>query len=46
MIQFKLEDVLSSGKDLYKIRDFYDNYMKPNKQRNYKIYCIKLRRYF
>jgi hypothetical protein len=37
----KLDDVLSSGKDLYKIRDFYDNYMKPNEKRNYKIYCIK-----
>lgn len=36
-----LDDVLSSGKDLYKIREFYDNYMKVNKNRNYKIYCIK-----
>tara|TARA_B100001287_G_C22681524_1_gene530692 strand:- start:1886 stop:2470 length:585 start_codon:yes stop_codon:yes gene_type:complete len=37
----KFNDVLSSGKDLYKIREFYDNYMKPNTNRNYKIYCIK-----
>ena len=37
----KLEDVLSRGEDLYKIREFYDNYMKPNEKRNYKIYCVK-----
>tara|TARA_B110000285_G_C14866589_1_gene487138 strand:- start:87 stop:347 length:261 start_codon:yes stop_codon:yes gene_type:complete len=32
---------LTSGKDLYKIREFYDNYIKVNKNRNYKIYCVK-----
>jgi hypothetical protein len=37
----KLDDVLSSSTDLYKIREFYDNYIKPNKERNYKIYCVK-----
>ena len=37
----KINDVLTSGKDLYKIREFYDNYTKPNNNRNYKIYCIK-----
>lgn len=37
----KLKDVLDSKKDLYKIREFYDNYTKPNKKRNYKIYCVK-----
>jgi hypothetical protein len=37
----KLEDVLSRGEDLYKIREFYDNYIKPNEKRNYKIYCVK-----
>ena len=37
----KLEDVLSRGEDLYKIREFYDNYVKPNENRNYKIYCVK-----
>lgn len=39
--EIKLEDVLSRGKDLYKIREFYDNYTKPNEKRNYKIYCVK-----
>lgn len=39
--KIKLEDVLNTGKDLYKIREFYDNYIKLNKKRNYKIYCIK-----
>ena len=32
---------MNSGKDLYKIREFYNNYTKPNKNRNYKIYCIR-----
>ena len=37
----KLNDVLSSCQDLYKVREFYDNYVKQNKERNYKIYCVK-----
>jgi hypothetical protein len=37
----KLKDVLESKKDLYKIREFYDNYTKPNEKRKYKIYCVK-----
>ena len=37
----KLKNVLDSKKDLYKIREFYDNYTKPNEKRNYKIYCVK-----
>lgn len=37
----KLKNVLVSKKDLYKIREFYDNYTKPNEKRNYKIYCVK-----
>ena len=37
----ELKDVLDSKKDLYKIREFYDNYTKPNEKRNYKIYCVK-----
>jgi len=32
---------LTSGKDLYKIREFHNNYIKVNKNRNYKIYCVK-----
>ena len=35
------QDVLSSKDDLYKIKEFYDNYMKPSEKRNYKIYCVK-----
>ena len=35
------DTIIKTGKDLYKIREFYDNYIKPNKKRNYKIYCIK-----
>ena len=37
----RLNNVLKSKKDLYKIREFYDNYTKPNEKRNYKIYCVK-----
>ena len=36
-----LQNVLTTGEDLYKIREFYDNYIKPNDKRNYKIYCVK-----
>ena len=37
----KYKDVFESKKDLYKLREFYDNYTKPNEKRNYKIYCVK-----
>ena len=37
----KIKNVLESKKDLYRIREFYDNYTKPNEKRNYKIYCVK-----
>jgi hypothetical protein len=33
-------DVLNTGKDLYKMEEFFDNYT-INKERNYDIYCIK-----
>lgn len=35
------EDVLTTGKDLFRIKEFYNNYVKPNEKRNYKIYCVK-----
>ena len=37
----KFQDVLDTGIDLYKIREFYDNYTIPNAERNYKIYSVK-----
>ena len=37
----KLDEVIKSGKDLYKLREFHNNYIKKNKNRNYKIYCVK-----
>ena len=40
-VSIKLKDVLLSGKDLYKITEFYNNYITTNKYINYKIYCIK-----
>lgn len=33
-------DVIKSGKDLYKLEEFFDNYT-VFKERNYQIYCIK-----
>jgi len=35
-----LFDVLKSGKDLYGLEEFYDNYTSC-KERNYNIYCVK-----
>ena len=32
----KLKDVLESKKDLYKMREFYDNYTKPNENETIK----------
>lgn len=37
----KFENVLKTGNDLYKIKEFHYNYTKPNSNRNYKIYCVK-----
>tara|TARA_Y100000389_G_scaffold204539_1_gene257807 strand:- start:7363 stop:7941 length:579 start_codon:yes stop_codon:yes gene_type:complete len=42
----KLKDVLTCNKDLYDIRGFYDNYVKINEKRNYKIYCVKYEEIF
>jgi hypothetical protein len=36
-----LDDVLKSGKDLYKVTDFYNSYTRANSKRKYKIYAIK-----
>ena len=41
-----LQDVLNTGNDLYKIREFYDNYTKINEKRNYKIYSVKYEEIF
>jgi hypothetical protein len=35
-----IQDVVDSSKDLYGVKEFYDNYTKPG-SRNYKIYCVK-----
>jgi len=37
----KLKDVIETGKDLYKLKEFYNNYVKFKKKKNYKIYCVK-----
>tara|TARA_Y100000389_G_scaffold66775_1_gene63012 strand:+ start:3147 stop:3695 length:549 start_codon:yes stop_codon:yes gene_type:complete len=36
-----IEDIVNSSKDLYGVQEFYNNYTKNNKDKNYKIYCVK-----
>jgi len=36
-----LNDCISENKDLYKLEEFFDKYTTPDKNRNYKILCIK-----
>lgn len=38
-------DVIKSGRDLYKLEEFFDNYTVP-KKRNYTIYCVKYEDFF
>ena len=38
-------DILKSGKDLYKLEEFFDNYTTL-KERNYPIYCVKYEYFF
>jgi hypothetical protein len=40
-----LGDLLNTGRDLYGLEEFYDNYTIP-KKRNYQIYCIKYEYFF
>jgi hypothetical protein len=35
-----LHDVLTSGRDLYQLEEFFDHYTVP-RARNYPIYCVK-----
>lgn len=37
----KLDDVIKHSTDLYKIKEFYNNYTQYNEKRNYKIYCVR-----
>ena len=37
----KIDQIINTGKDLYKIREFYNNYTQTNINRNYKIYSVK-----
>lgn len=40
------QDIYNTNKDLYKIEEFFDNYTTPNKDRNYKIICVKYEELF
>jgi hypothetical protein len=41
----RLNDILTTKKDLYGLEDFFDNYTIP-KNRNYVIYCVKYENLF
>ena len=36
-----IKDVMTEMKDLYGIKQFYKNYMRKNRERNYGILCVK-----
>tara|TARA_Y100000389_G_scaffold155186_1_gene155783 strand:+ start:3061 stop:3726 length:666 start_codon:yes stop_codon:yes gene_type:complete len=36
-----IDNVIESRKDLYGIKEFYNNYVQKNIKRNYSIYCVK-----
>lgn len=41
-----IDDVINQNMDLYKIEEFYNNYITKNPERNYKIICIKYEELF
>ena len=41
-----ISDILNTGQDLYGIEEFFDNYTRPNQDRNYKIICVKYEELF
>lgn len=41
-----LGDIIGTGKDLYGLEEFYDNYVIPKTTRNYEIYCVKYEDFF
>jgi len=45
-ININLGHILHHKKDLYKIEEFFDNYVTDNPNRNYKIYCVKYEDFF
>lgn len=44
--KIKLDDLIEKKKDLYRISEFYNNYLKKDVIRNYKIYCVKYEELF
>jgi hypothetical protein len=39
-LKANIEDVLKTGIDLFRLEEFFDNYVVP-RERNYNIYCVK-----
>mgnify|MGYP000247387335 CR=1 FL=1 len=42
----EIQHLLNTGKDLYGINEFYNNYTEYNENRNYKIYSVKYEEIF
>lgn len=45
-IDYTLKDIIKQKQDLYKLEEFYRNYTQTDKNRNYKIYCVKYEEIF
>ena len=37
-----LQDIKKTGEDLYKLKEFHDNYTKPQVKRNYPVLCVNV----
>jgi hypothetical protein len=41
-----IQDLKIHNTDLFQLEEFFDNYTIPNKNRNYKIYCVKYEQFW
>ena len=44
--QCELTDIIDQKKDLFELEQFFDNYTKPNPNRNYPIICVNYHKLF
>ena len=40
------QEAADSGEDLFKLREFYDNYHEFDPERNYNIFCVNYNKFF
>jgi len=43
---WNIESVIGNMMDLWQLNDFYNNYTKPDDERNYKIYCVNYEKFW